>query len=177
MDGLCPGGTLFLFLRYFFKDNEIAKFCRGGSQIRQGRRLQSVHVWVQIPPSASCSGRGWTRKHVIALLIVLMLADAPRRRLCLHRLLLNLLQLPQLFLCRRRSQRLSNLCGFDTTPGPGLSVVLHSGDVQNGFVVGSLISASGNYPYPPYDLDVGRYTTVAIYKKKYNVIYGEADLK
>ncbi|MEM4247334.1 MAG: DM13 domain-containing protein [Candidatus Woesearchaeota archaeon] len=71
-----------------------------------------------------------------------------------------------------------NFIGFDTTPGPGLSVVLHSGDVKNGYVVGNLISHTGNYPYPlPNNLDVNKYTKVAIYNKKYNVIYGEADLK
>ncbi len=71
-----------------------------------------------------------------------------------------------------------NLQGFDTTPGPGLTVVLHSGDVQNGFVVGTLISATGNYPYDlPKSLDASSFTRVAIYNKKYNVIYGEAELK
>lgn len=70
-----------------------------------------------------------------------------------------------------------NLQGFDTWPGPGLTVVLHSGDVRNGFEVGSLISASGNYPYNlPNNLDVSGYTRVSIYNKKYNVIYGQADI-
>jgi hypothetical protein len=75
-------------------------------------------------------------------------------------------------------EKILNLFGFDTTPGPGLIVVLHSGQVKDGFVVGTLISASGNYPYDlPKDLDVSKYTRVAIYNKKYNVIYGEAELK
>jgi len=70
-----------------------------------------------------------------------------------------------------------NLQGFDTRPGPGLTVVLHSGDVKSGFEVGNLISASGNYPYNlPNNLDVSGYTRVAIYNKKYNVIYGEANI-
>jgi hypothetical protein len=70
-----------------------------------------------------------------------------------------------------------NLIGFDTTPGPGLALVLHSGNVQNGYVVSSLTSASGNYPYNlPANFDVRPYTRAAIYNKKYNVIYGEADL-
>ena len=71
-----------------------------------------------------------------------------------------------------------NLRGFDTTPGPGLTVVLHSGDVANGFFAGSLISASGNYPYMlPNNFDPSLYTKVSVYNKKYNVIYGEADLR
>lgn len=70
-----------------------------------------------------------------------------------------------------------NLYGFDTTPGPGLTVVLHSGDVKTGYEVGTLISASGNYPYNlPNNLDVRPYTYAAIYNKKYNVIYGEAEI-
>ena len=71
-----------------------------------------------------------------------------------------------------------NLRGFDTVPGPGLTVVLHSGDPANGYEVGRLISASGNYPYDlDDDLDVSPYTKVSIYSKKYNVVYGEAELK
>ncbi len=71
-----------------------------------------------------------------------------------------------------------NLMGFDTTPGPGLSIVLHSGSVEDGFVVNTLTSASGNYPYSlPKNLDASPYTRVAIYNQKYNVIYGEADLR
>lgn len=71
-----------------------------------------------------------------------------------------------------------NFIGFDTTPGPGLTVVLHSGDVTKGYVVGNLISHTGNYPYSlPNNLDVNKYTKVAIYNKKYNVVWGEADLK
>jgi len=70
-----------------------------------------------------------------------------------------------------------NLIGFDTTPGPGLALVLHSGNVQSGYVVSSLTSATGNYPYNlPASHDVRAYTRAAIYNKKYNVIYGEADL-
>ncbi len=75
-------------------------------------------------------------------------------------------------------EKLLNLMGFDTTPGPGLTVVLHSGNVKEGLVVGSLISASGNYPYDlPKNMDVNKYTHVAIYNAKYNVIYGEAELR
>ncbi|MEM4239766.1 MAG: DM13 domain-containing protein [Candidatus Woesearchaeota archaeon] len=71
-----------------------------------------------------------------------------------------------------------NLRGFDTEPGPGLTVVLHNGDPANGYVVGTLISHTGNYPYSlPNDFDVNKYTKVAIYNKKYNVVWGEADLK
>lgn len=68
--------------------------------------------------------------------------------------------------------------GFKTTPGAGLSVVLHSGDPANGFVVGGLISASGNYPYKlPDDLEVNKYHKVAIYQAKNSLVYGEADLR
>lgn len=71
-----------------------------------------------------------------------------------------------------------NFLGFDTVPGPGLTIVLHSGDVKDGFVVSTLTSASGNYPYNlPKSLEVNAYTHVAIYNAKYNVIYGEADLR
>ena len=74
-------------------------------------------------------------------------------------------------------KKVLNMIGFDTTPGPGLTIVLHSGNVQNGFVVGSLTASSGNYPYDlPDDLNVSPYTKVSIYNKKYNVIYGEAEL-
>jgi hypothetical protein len=75
-------------------------------------------------------------------------------------------------------EKILEMMGFDTTPGPGLAVVLHSGDVKNGFAVGSLQAAQGNYPYDlPKDLDVSKYTRVAIYNKKYNVIYGQAELR
>jgi len=75
-------------------------------------------------------------------------------------------------------EKIIELFGFDTTPGPGLAVVLHSGDVKNGYVVGSLIATQGNYPYDlPKSLDVSPYTRVAIYNKKYNVVYGEAELR
>ena len=71
-----------------------------------------------------------------------------------------------------------NLRGFDTVPGPGLTVVLHSGDPASGYEVGRLISASGNYPYDlDDDIDVSPYTKVSIYSKKYDVVYGEAELK
>ncbi len=71
-----------------------------------------------------------------------------------------------------------NLRGFDTEPGPGLTVVLHNGDPANGYVVGTLISHTGNYPYSlPNDFDVNKYSKVAIYNAKYNVVWGEADLK
>jgi hypothetical protein len=70
-----------------------------------------------------------------------------------------------------------NMIGFDTMPGPGLMIVLHSGNVQAGFEVSSLTSASGNYPYNlPKDFDASKYSRVSIYNKKYNVIYGEATL-
>lgn len=75
-------------------------------------------------------------------------------------------------------KQLMTMTGFDTTPGPGLSVVLHTGNPASGFEVGRLISASGNYPYDlPSDLDVSPYTHVSIYSKKYNVVYGEAKLR
>ncbi len=71
-----------------------------------------------------------------------------------------------------------NLRGFDTEPGPGLTVVLHNGDPADGYIVGTLISHTGNYPYSlPNDFDVNKYSKVAIYNKKYNVVWGEADLK
>ncbi len=71
-----------------------------------------------------------------------------------------------------------NLRGFDTMPGPGLTLVLHTGDPATGFVVGTLVSHTGNYPYNiPKDTDVSKYTKVSVYNKKYNVIYGTADLK
>ena len=71
-----------------------------------------------------------------------------------------------------------NLRGFDTETGPGLTVVLHNGDPANGYVVGTLVSHTGNYPYPlPTGFDVNNYTKVAIYNKKYNVIWGEAELR
>ena len=70
-----------------------------------------------------------------------------------------------------------NMLGFDTTPGPGLTIVLHSGNVQTGFEVSTLTSASGNYPYNlPKDFDASKYSRASIYNKKYNVIYGEATL-
>lgn len=69
------------------------------------------------------------------------------------------------------------LAGFSTTPGPGLTIVMHNGDPAQGLAVSTLTAHSGNYPYDlPKGFDASRYSQVSIYNKKYNVIYGTADL-
>ena len=70
-----------------------------------------------------------------------------------------------------------NLLGFYTDAGPGLTIVLNSGDPATGFAVSGLTSNTGSYSYNlPANTDLRKYTKVSIYNKKYNVIYGEADL-
>ncbi len=76
------------------------------------------------------------------------------------------------------NKKVLGLFGFSTSPGPALTIVMHNGDPANGFVVGTLISASGNYPYDlPNDFDENKYSKVSVYNKKYNVIYGTAELR
>jgi hypothetical protein len=71
-----------------------------------------------------------------------------------------------------------NLLGFFTDAGPGLTIVLHSGDPATGLTVSTLTSNTGSYSYSlPGNIDLSKYTKVSIYNKKYNVIYGEASLR
>ena len=75
-------------------------------------------------------------------------------------------------------KKVLGLFGFFTTPGPGLTIVMHNGDPANGLAVSTLTASSGNYPYDlPNDFDATKYSQVSIYNKKYNVIYGTADLR
>jgi hypothetical protein len=70
-----------------------------------------------------------------------------------------------------------NILGFYTDAGPGLTIVLHSGDPATGFQVSTLTSNTGSYSYGlPGSVDLSKYSKVSIYNKKYNVIWGEADL-
>ncbi len=71
-----------------------------------------------------------------------------------------------------------NLLGFFTDAGPGLTIVMHSGDPATGLAVSGLTSNTGSYSYSlPGNIDLSKYTKVSIYNKKYNVIYGEASLR
>jgi hypothetical protein len=71
-----------------------------------------------------------------------------------------------------------NLLGFFTDAGPGLTIVLHSGDPATGLAVSGLTSNTGSYSYTlPANTDLRKYTKVSIYNKKYNVIWGEAELR
>lgn len=70
-----------------------------------------------------------------------------------------------------------NLLGLYTDAGPGLTIVLNSGDPATGLSVSSLTSNTGSYSYNlPANTDLRKYTKASIYNKKYNVIWGEADL-
>jgi hypothetical protein len=71
-----------------------------------------------------------------------------------------------------------NLLGLYTDAGPGLTIVLHSGDPATGLTVSTLTSNTGSYSYRiPANTDLRKYTKLSIYNKKYNVIWGEADLR